>query len=88
LSAVIDKIYGTQSQLVEFRIWLSNNNTQILDEVAPVFDMGRKEMGFDQLPPEHIRNLCNLSEEHEMWLLDNCPIKFIQDRIKEQYRIV
>jgi len=77
--AGIDKIYGTQEQLVELRGWLEMNNPEALDYVAPV------EREFPHIEGTGIRSISNFPEKIDVWLLDNCPIEFVTNRIKEQY---
>ncbi len=72
-----DKIYGTQKQYDELEVWLKEN--------AP------KEMNFRLYPkedyPEEGRPISNFSERQDKWLLKNCPLPFVVNRLKEQYGI-
>ena len=69
--AGIDKIYGTDKQYEEFYGWAKENRPEILKYFYP------REGGSGPIT--------NLPEKEDMWLLKNCPIKFVVDRIKEQY---
>ena len=78
--AGIDKIVGTQEQLLEFRAWLEVHNPDILEMVAPVEHdwLGRN-------PKTAKRTISNFPVWADKWLYKHCPIKFITDRIHEQY---
>ena len=73
--AAIDKIYGSNDQWIKFNAWAVKNRSSILPSFYPL-------EGYDDV---NCRPITNLSEEEDMWLLDNCPLKFVTDRIKEQY---
>lgn len=79
--AGIDKICGTEAQLIEFREWLKANKPEYLDYVNdPDNDFYWK--------PEKETDLVSISnfpEQADIWLYKNCPIKFVTDRIHEQY---
>lgn len=75
--AGIDKIYGSTEQWDEFYNWAKENRPGILDYFYPR----------DDYEDYSDRPITNLPEKEDMWLLDNCPIKFVTDRIKEQYDI-
>jgi hypothetical protein len=79
--AGIDKIYGTEGQLVEFREWLEANKPEFLDMVNdPSCEFYRKPHDESDLI-----SISNFTEEADIWLYNNCPIKFVTDRISEQY---
>lgn len=95
--AAIDKIYGTQSQYIELRDWLLKNEVSIECEVGNTFnengDLVVKSRlilpssrlydteGYD----ENRRPIANFLPEIDEWLMENCPIGFVQKRLKEQY---
>ena len=74
--AGIDKIYGTQEQYNELAKWLNENNKKAVDGLYP------KE-GYN----EEDRPISNFSEKTDKWLLDNCPLTWVTDRVKWQYGI-
>ncbi len=76
IMAGIDKIYGTQEQYIELEKWLSDNNKKAISGLYP------KE-GYDK----EYRPISNFSEKTDKWLLDNCPLTWVTDRIKWQYGI-
>lgn len=75
--AGIDKIYGTNDQYDEFYEWAKNNNTFLLASFYPR----------DDFDPNPARPIANFTESDDMWLLEFCPIKWVTDRIKEQYSL-
>lgn len=74
--ASIDKIYGTQAQWDELHAWVERNRPDALRAFYP-----RPETG----GPDHA--LTNFSQETDMWLLENCPLKWVTDRIRQQYNL-
>jgi len=72
--AGIDKIYGTQRQYLELEKWLNENNKKAIDELYP-------KDGYDK----NYRPISNFSSVTDKWLKENCPIEFVQKRLKEQY---
>ena len=74
--AGIDKIYGTTPQWDEFHAWCSANRPGIVRYFYPR-DGYRDE----------IRPITNFPERVDQDLLVSCPIAWVVDRIKEQYRI-
>lgn len=95
--AGIDKIYGTQQQFNELKEWLIKNQRPIkcldsfewddkdnevknYEDVLPT-DCLYNELGY----PKNHRPISNFPENIDMWLLKNCPIKWVISRIKEQY---
>jgi hypothetical protein len=75
--AAIDKIYGSTKQYDEFKSWAEKNCPKWLKHFYP---RDGYEDGYD-------RPITSLPEEADWWLLENCPIQFVTDRIKEQYDI-
>jgi len=74
--AGIDKIYGSTEQWDEFHLWCELNNVEALDYFYPRDD-------YDQFD----RPITNFPERIDKWLLENCPIPFVIDRLKVQYNI-
>jgi hypothetical protein len=85
MMAGIDKIYGTQAQYDEFREWLEKNKPDAVDYLSSKVSE-QVQYGID-FTPDSIRTISNFPESIDMWLLDNCPIEFIRERIKDQYNI-
>lgn len=95
--AAIDKIYGTQKQYLELRDWLLENEVPIRCETGDMFNEDDElvvdyqvlllssrlytEKGYNK---DH-RPIANFLPEMDMWLMENCPIEFVQERLKEQY---
>lgn len=75
--AGIDKIYGTQEQYDELERWLKGNNKKVIEELYP-------KDGYDK----EYRPISNFSEKTDKWLLSNCPITWVTDRIKYQYNLL
>jgi hypothetical protein len=74
--AAIDKIYGTQEQYLEFKEWLKDNKPSATRYLYP-----------EKCTNEKDRAISNFPETIDMWLLDNCPIKWVVEYIKDQYDI-
>ena len=70
----IEKLFGTHKQYKEFRLWCHENKKEALPYFY-TWDTKDKE--------QHI--VCLLPEEIDMWLLENCPIEWVINQIKEQY---
>jgi hypothetical protein len=71
--AYIDKIYGNESQWVELHKFLKKNRPEYLKH------MGKRPKGEGEFP------LANFPCVVDAYLLANCPLDFVQSRIKEQY---
>ena len=74
--ASIDKIYGNISQYQELYAWLKANNREAVNYLCD-WD--------DDLWDEEQHPISNFPERIDMWLLENCPIEWVTDRIKYQY---
>lgn len=72
--AGIDKIYGTQYQYKELYDWLKVNRPSAIKYLYDRY-------GF----MDEIRPISNFSDTQNAWLLVNCPLKWVTDRIKFQY---
>jgi hypothetical protein len=73
--AAIDKIYGTQKQYDELFEWLNKNKPYAI----------RYMYMKDGWMPEDERPISNFTHKIDKWLMLNCPIAFVQKRLKEQY---
>lgn len=73
--AGIDKIYGTKEQFDEFFAWTKEHNPEA---VRYFYQLGDNY-------PDKIRPLTNFPEKIDRWMLENCPLKFVTDRITDQY---
>jgi hypothetical protein len=72
--AVIDKIYGTNKEWEEFFFFLATKRPQYCRFLYPPF-------GYEN----SIRPISNFPQYADRWLYDNCPLKWVKKRIKEQY---
>ncbi len=72
--AGIDKIYGTQAQYDEFHAWMRKEKPEFLN-----YFYSRP------LSPIGMFPLTNFSREADLWLYNNCPLKWVQEYIKDQY---
>jgi len=91
--SAIDKIYGTQGQYIELKSWLLKNQKPIKSLVGWSSREGDKYEYV--LPTDHLydekgysqdhRPISNFSREIDKWLIENCNIKWVIDRIKYQY---
>lgn len=92
----IDKIYGTQKQFEEFKKWLTENekpirvktgwNSENGDEYS--FMLPSDYLYDDEWYNEDYRPISNFPTEIDAWLMNNCPLDFIQEGIKEQYNLM
>lgn len=80
----MDKIHGTLAQFEELEEWLFGNQTEVLCEFG---DYPRRPV----LPSDCLfeyndsKEIASFPEEIELWLLDNCPISWLQDLLKDKY---
>ena len=91
--AGIDRIYGTQAQYIELKNWLLENQKPIKSLVGWSSDTGDEYD--DVLPTDCLYDEDGYNEEHrpisnfgsaiDKWLEENCPLDFVQKRLKEQY---
>lgn len=70
--AGIDKIYGTEKQYDMLKDWLAKNRPKYLKSLYPKGDT-------------EIFPISCFSEEQDRDLKKNCPIRFVQKRLVEQY---
>jgi len=95
--AAIDKIYGTQIQYNELKTWLKINQKPFKCWVGVSYSSNkRKEIYEMRLPTQYLypksgydknkRPISNFPENIDKWLLKNCPIEWVVNRIKEQYK--
>ena len=74
--ATADKIYGTREQHKEFYEWCEENFPPAIHQF---YDADAMDKNSKIIP------LTNFSYEIDLWMIENCPIEFVQDRLKEQY---
>ena len=74
--ASIDKIYAKYEQYLEFKTWCREHYPKALKYIYPWYDEWNDDI-------EH--PIANFPEKIDKYLLKNCPIKWVTDRIKEQY---
>lgn len=70
--AAIDKIYGNTQHYDALRDWLLKNKKEFVKYLYP-----RQE---DWAFP-----IANFPKEADIYLIKNCPLKFVQESLKEQY---
>lgn len=80
--AYIDKTYLSWNNYIILKKWC--------DETKLIYDNGIEGSPKDFLfvynePYEGIRPVWNTPEPFDRWLYHNCPLYFIQERLKEQY---
>ena len=75
--ASIDKIYGTWEQYIEFGEWC-------LEHQRPAM-VYFTEWSAEWIQDGKTHPITLFPEEIDMWMLRNCPITWVTDRIKEQY---
>ena len=75
--ASIEKIYGNLEQWIEFNDWCIDNYPDALEYFYP----SRR----DDLTPDTERTITSFPECVDRWIFANCPIKWVTDRIREQY---
>jgi hypothetical protein len=73
--AAIDKIYGNLQQYDQLHDWLKENKPDAL---------GYLYMRDGWMPGEE-RPISNFTKQIDRWLIKNCPLDFVQMRLKEQY---
>jgi hypothetical protein len=76
MMAAIDKIYGNIEQYDLFYDWVKQSKPEFL-------------RGFYPRDPDYytsdIRPISNFREDADRWLIKNCNIDFVVERLKEQY---
>lgn len=72
--AYIDKIYGSREQWIELWDFLYENCPDYLDAMGCFPDKESLDA-----------RIAHFSEKQNSWLAKNCPLEFIQNRLKEQY---
>jgi hypothetical protein len=83
--AGIDKIYVTYNQYVWFYMWMN--------EVKLPYGFRRRLYKYDSEALERLKlekrkfPISNFPKRIDMWLLENCRLKFIKKRVREQYGI-
>ena len=77
--ACIDKMFATEKQYLELYDWCKKNKPYLLKYLVT------KEY-YNGYPDKNEKNkIAIFPEKMDMWLLENCSIKWVTDRIKEQY---
>lgn len=75
--AAIDKIYGSTQEYDEFYAWIEENNPKLL------YHFYQRDGYLDN----ESRPITNFPTWADKWLMKHCPIKFVKDRIAEQYNL-
>lgn len=74
--AAVDKIYTTKDKRNEFYAWCTENKP---DALRYFYDwLWDENDGMDH-------PITNFPEKVDMWMLDNCPIGWVVEYIKDQY---
>ena len=74
--AAVDKIFGTKEEYDEFYDWCRILKPEVLQYFYPRYE---KDSQF---------TLTNFPEDVDRWMLKNCDIDWVVERIKEQYGII
>jgi hypothetical protein len=77
--AAIDKIYANKNQYDEFYLWCKQNKPEALD----YFYKWPNEWDDGQDHP-----ITNFPEWIDKWMLENCPLSWVIEKIKDQYNLV
>lgn len=78
--AAIDKIYGNMKEYLLLYYWLKKNKPYYLRYVARIRRVKRCYNDKEEIP------ISSFSVAADLWLIKNCPLKFVLKRIKQQYR--
>lgn len=73
--AGIDKIYGSNEDYDVFYLWAATHNKELLKHFYP-------RDGYD---PKYERPITNFPQHLDEWLIKNCPVPFVRERLREQY---
>ena len=72
--AAIDKIYGSYDQYMQLRKFLKKNKPEYLDYL------------YDPPPKEALGvPLCNFPSHADDWLVKNCTLDFVQEKLELQH---
>ena len=75
--AAVDKIYGNKEEYYTLWNWCKKRNKEAL---GYFYDWDWDCEDWDGIHP-----LTNFPESIDMWLLENCDLDWVVDRIKNQY---
>ena len=79
----MDKIHGSLAQFEELEEWLFENQRDIFCNIEgchhPILPSNCLVDYNDS------KEIASFPEEIELWLLDNCPIPWLQDLLKDKY---
>lgn len=75
--AAIDKIYGTTGQYSEFYTWCKKHKPSALKHFYLL-------EGYED---NNDRPITNFPVEIDKWMLQKCPIRWVTDAIRKQYRL-
>ena len=79
--AAIDKIYGTKKQAREFYQWCKIHDDECFHKTKKY--LTDYFYDFEQEIKDNVA-ITNFPKKIDMWLLENCPIDFVIERIKFQ----
>lgn len=80
--AAIDKTYGTLKQYNQLYDWCKNNRPYLLRFVTQK-NYFKKDMQYSEAPDDNI--LAIFPIRIDLWLLENCPLKWLHQKIKTAY---
>jgi len=80
--ASIDRIYATKKQYDEFHLWCKLNRPSLLR-----YMLSSRDKYWDNYEKNEERAISSFPMRTDMWLLKNCPFKWVIKRIKEQYKL-
>lgn len=88
--AEIDRIYGNYPQYLELKKYIFDNREKIKKETGedPKYDIYILEPKYEKLwreTPNEIYAISNFSHKIDNWLIKNCKIEFVVERLKIQY---
>jgi len=82
--AAIDKIYVTKPQFEILQRWF-DATTELRKKAKIDLPFNQYNLHEGDWADGETNPVWNLSEEHDMWLLSNCPFAFVTDEIKKNY---
>lgn len=74
--AAIDKIYGTYGEWIDFHSWVANSERP---QYCKYFYPTPSYCGGHRGP------LTMFPLRADKWIYENCPLKWVKERIREQY---
>ncbi len=85
MNIVKNKIYGTNENFNELREWLRNNEYEI-EMPDGTFTLPSNWL-YNKNYKQHCRPISCFPYSVDRWLLRNCPLNWLTDKIREQHGI-